>query len=409
MNTNEIFTLGLGLEHPWKLQNVRLEAEDDKKILVIDVGFQRGYKFTDPDSGEPCPVHDTVERSWRHLNFFEHECYLRCRVPRIKTTRGKVRQVGVPWSRKGSGFTMLFEAYSMLLIESEMPVNRIGAVVGEYPNRIWTIFNYWISTAYSKADHSRVSKLGIDETSAKKGHDYITIAVDMDQRNVLHATAGKGAATIEAIAEHLEAKGSPAQQIDQVCIDLSPAFISGVTKQFSEAKIIFDRFHVKQLLNEAMDDVRKQQRRKHSLLKGHKYTFLKSNKHLTSQQQAQRQMLIEWYPLLGKAYQLKELFDDFWGMKNPAEAEGFLAFWCDLAEEAAITPFTKFARTVRKHWKGIVNYIQAPINNGVLEGINSKIQLAKRRARGYRNTTNFINMIYFTCGKLNFDYPQYST
>jgi|SRR5690625_1769166 len=121
MNTDEIFTLGLGLEHPWKIQNIRFETEDSKKILIIDVGFHRGYKFTDPDSGELCPVHDTVERSWRHLNFFEHECYLRCKVPRIKTTSGKGRQVTVPWSRKGSGFTMLFEAYSMLLIESEMP------------------------------------------------------------------------------------------------------------------------------------------------------------------------------------------------------------------------------------------------------------------------------------------------
>jgi|SRR5690625_3371188 len=125
--------------------------------------------------------------------------------------------------------------------------------------------------------------------------------------------------------------------------------------------IVFDRFHVKQLLNKAMDEVRKQQRRKHSLLKGHKYTFLKSNKQLTSQQQTQRQNLIEWYPLLGKAYRLKELFDDFWEMKNPSEAEGFLAFWCDLADEAAIAPFTRFANTVRKHWEGIVNYIQTRI------------------------------------------------
>jgi len=409
MNTNEIFTLGLGLQHPWKLENVRLQMDGDKKILVIDVGFQRGYTFSDPASGAPCRVHDTVGRSWRHLNFFQHECYLRCTVPRIRTTEGKVRQVQVPWARKGSGFTMLFEAYSMLLIESEMPVNKVGAVVGEYPNRIWTIFNYWIRRAYSQADHSGVTNLGIDETSAKKGHDYITVAVDMDQRNVLHATPGKGAATITTIKDYLEGKDAPPAQIQQVCIDLSPSFISGVTTAFSEAMIIFDRFHVKQLLNKAMDQVRKDQRKTHQQLKGHKYTFLKANKNLTSHQQTQRQQLIEWYPLLGKAYRLKELFDDFWGMKDPDEAEGFLAFWCDLAEEAGIASFNKFATTVYAHWEGIVNYIQTRINNGVLEGINAKIQLVKRRARGYRNTTNFINMIYFTCGKLKFDYPQYIT
>src|SRR5665811_306679 len=105
MNTNEIFTLGLGLEHPWKLNNVRFEMEDNTKILVIDVGFQRGHKFSDPDSGQACPVHDRIQRSWRHLNFFEHKCYLRCNLPRITTPEGKVCQVRVPWSRKGSGFT----------------------------------------------------------------------------------------------------------------------------------------------------------------------------------------------------------------------------------------------------------------------------------------------------------------
>lgn len=209
MNTKEIFTQGLGLEHPWKIQDVRFEIEADKRVLVIDMGFERGYKFADPDSGNPCRVHDRVQRSWRHLNFFEHTCYLRCKVPRIVTSDGKVRQVPVPWARAGSGFTLLFEAYSMLLIESEMPVNKVGKVVGEYPNRIWTVFNYWLGVAYGEADHSGITKLGIDETSARKGHDYITIAVNMDQRNVVHATPGKGADTIAAIKEHLQSKGTP--------------------------------------------------------------------------------------------------------------------------------------------------------------------------------------------------------
>jgi transposase len=263
--------------------------------------------------------------------------------------------------------------------------------------------------AYRDADHSGITQLGIDETSARKGHDYITVAVDMDRRNVVHATPGKGADTISAIKDHLESKGTPGGQIRQVCIDLSPAFISGVTHQFPGARVVFDRFHVKQLLNKAMDQVRREQRTQHMQLKGHKYTFGKSNKHLSPHQQRSRQTLIEWYPLLGDACRLKELFDDFWGMTNRSEAEGFLAFWCDLAKEAGIPAFTTFAATVKAHWEGIVNYIETRITNGVLEGINSKIQLAKRRARGYRNTTNFINMIYFTCGKLKFNYPQYLT
>jgi transposase len=409
MNSKDLFSMALGLQHPWKLNQVDFVTEADEKILRIDIGFEKGAKFSDPDSGEPSPVHDTMERRWRHLNFFEHTCYIHCKVPRVRCADGKVKQTDVPWARKGSGFTMLFEAYSMMLIEYEMPVNRVGKTMREYPNRIWTIFDHWVGQAYEKADHSQVEQLGVDETSSRKGHSYITIGVDMDERRVIHATEGKGAATIESIKDYLETKQTPPEQISQVCIDLSPAFISGVEAYFPNAQITFDRFHVKALLNKAMDEVRKQERRRHVALKGHKYTFLKSPKQLTEAQSVQRHALIELYPQLGEAYRLKELFDDFWTMKTPQEACGFLAFWCDMVKESEIAPFMKFVNTVKTHWDGILNYITSKLTNGILEGINSKIQLIKRRARGYRNITNFINMIYFTCGKLQFDYPYRST
>jgi len=277
----------------------------------------------------------------------------------------------------------------------------------EYPNRIWTIFNYWISIAYNEADHSGITTLGIDETSSKKGHDYLTLAMDLENSNVVHVTEGKGADTITVIADYLESKGTLKKDIKQVCIDLSPAFISGVTNKFENAQITFDRYHVKALLNKAMDQVRKNEYRIHNELKGHKYLFLKANKNLSNKQRTERDELIELLPTIGKAYRLKLLFDDFWTMKNREDSEGFLAYWCDIVNESKIYPLMKFAKTVKAHWSGILNYLSNTISNGILEGTNSKIQLAKRRARGYRNKTNFINMIYFLCGKLKFNYPLY--
>ena len=313
----------------------------------------------------------------------------------------------MPWARSGSGFTLLFEAYSLCLVEQEMPINKVGKVMKEYPNRIWTIFNYWISIAYNEADHSGITVLGIDETSSKKGHDYLTVAMDMDNSNVVHVTPGKGAETITAIADYLESKGTAKEDVEQVCIDLSPSFISGVTSKFQNAEITYDRYHVKALLNKAMDQVRKNEYRIHMELKGHKYLFLKANKNLSNKQRTQRNELLELLPIIGEAYRLKLLFDDFWTMENEEDSKSFSAYWCDLVTESKIYPLIKFANTVRVHWKGIVNYLSKPISNGILEGTNSKIQLAKRRARGYRNNTNFINMIYFLCGKLKFNYPLY--
>lgn len=199
------------------------------------------------------------------------------------------------------------------------------------------------------------------------------------------------------------------KQIEQACIDMSPAFISGIIKQFPNAKITFDKFHVSKIINEAMDKLRKAERSENNELKGYKYLFLKRDKQLNSVQKECKYYFLTSYPKLGEGYRLKELFNDFWDIKDKEEAESYLAYWCDLVEDSKIQPFLKAAQTIKFHWSGIISYINSRLNNGILEGINSKIQLAKKRARGYRNIYNFINMIYFIAGKLKFDYPLYLT
>ncbi len=109
-----------------------------------------------------------------------------------------------------------------------MPVNKAADLLGIYPQRLWTIFNYWISIAYDSDNQSRVRDIDIDETSLRKGHKYVTIAADMDKRRVIHATEGKDSRTIRKIREHLELKGVKAKSIDNICIDMSPSFISGI-------------------------------------------------------------------------------------------------------------------------------------------------------------------------------------
>ena len=409
MNSPTLFSMALGLQSPWQVNDITFAAEESsQKELHLHIGFARGSRFPD-ETGAACPVHDTVDREWQHLNFFEHHCFLHCGVPRIKTTDGKVVTVDVPWSRPGSGFTLLFEAFAMALIEREMPVNRVAEVLGVNPQRVWTVFNHWIGQAREADDPSSITQLGVDETSSRKGHKYVTLGVDLEASRVIHACEGKGKATLKNIQQHLESKGVLKEQITQLSMDLSPAFIAGGAESFPNAEITFDRFHVVKLLNEAMDKVRRVERIEHEALKGHKYTFLKNRQNLSDKQEKSLSEMIELYPNLGKAYRLKVLFNDLWEMPNKADATTFLTNWCNEVEEAKIPAFMAFAKTVRGHWSGIIHFVESRITNGILEGINSKVQLAKRRARGYRNTGNFINMIYFLCGKLKFSYPLYFT
>ena len=288
-----------------------------------------------------------------------------------------------------------------------MPVNKAAEIVRVNPHRLWTVFNYWISKAHREDIVEQPQQIGFDETSTRKGHNYLTTMVDLQERRVLFATEGKGADCIERSVEYLKQKQVETKDIKQVCIDMSPAFISGCMKHLPDAAVTFDKFHVVKEVNKAMDELRKLERKGNELLKGHKYTLLKNK--LSPRLQHERDILLEYYPLLGEGYRLKQLFAEFWELRDREAAESYLAYWCDIADESGIQPFRKAANTIRAHWSGIINYIESRINNGILEGLNSKIQLAKKRARGYRNTKNFINMIYFTCGKLKFDYPLYST
>ena len=106
---------------------------------------------------------------WRHLNFFQHECYLHCCVPRIIMSNGKYKMVEVPWARPKSEFTLLFEAYMMMLVESEMPVGGMSKTVKETAPRIWRIFRHWVSKSRAAIDLSAVRRIGVDETSSRKG------------------------------------------------------------------------------------------------------------------------------------------------------------------------------------------------------------------------------------------------
>ena len=404
-NSKKLFEIALQLESPWYIEDVKFKLIG-KSFGQLDIylDFTKGAKFQD-ETGTACPVHDTKIKTWRHLDIFQHVCYLHARVPRIKITSGSVRMVQVPWARPNSGFTLLFEAFAMTLIECEMPVSSAAKILKVWAPRLWRIFDFWIGQARTKVDLAGLNKIGIDETSAKRGHDYVMLSADLDKKRVVFACPGKDESTIEQLCNYLRTKGIEPEAISHFSIDMSPAFIAGIQKQFPDSAIVYDRFHVKKLLNESMDTLRKLERGEHELLKGHKYTFLKKQKDLTDNQKQAKFELTELFPKLGDGVRFVELFDDFFTLHNEEQAAAYLAWWCDQVDDSGIIPFKKFVNTVKAHWSGIVNWYDNKISNGILESINSKVQLAKRRARGFRNTKNLINMIYFIAGDLEFDYP----
>lgn len=328
------------------------------------------------------------------------------RVPRIKCSNCGVRLINVPWARAGSEFTLLFEAYIMILAPS-MPVKRIAELVSEHDTRLWRLIQHHVDEAREEADYSDVKKVGVDETSSERSHNYVSLFVDLEKQKTIFATEGKDSATVELFKDDLSKHHGDPEAIVDVSCDMSPAFIKGVEENLPNASITFDKFHVLKGLNEAVDEVRRQEQKDHPELKNSRYIFLKNPENLTDKQ-ANRLEDIKLKNLNLKtirAYQIRLNFQELW-LQPPDKAEAFLKKWYFWATHSRLEPVKEAAYTIKRHWDGVLNWFESRINNGILEGFNSLVQAAKARARGYRTTEYLITMIYLITGKLRFNLPS---
>ena len=398
MDPNALFTMALGLKSPWEVKSLQFSMED--KRLDIAVDFERGASFPCPECGKPAKAHDTEEKSWRHLDFFQHAAYLTARVPRCKCDEHGVRQVEVPWARKGSGFTLLFEALLMALVR-EMPVRAVARIVGEHDTRLWAVMHHYVDKARAEVSLADVTRIGVDETAAKRGHDYITLFMDLAKRRLMYAIAGRDHRTVQAFKADLIAHGGEPLRIEEACIDMSNAFIKGFSETFPETRLTFDRFHVMKLMGEAVDRVRREESKERPELKRTRWFWLRNPENLRADQRERLRALQGLNLDTATAYQMKLTLQDFYEQPNPRAAKAFLKDWCELARQTGLGPVRKVAQTLADHAEGILRWFISRITNGLLEGINSIIQAAKAKARGYRTTRNLIAIAYLLAGKFD--------
>ena len=404
MKDTELFQLAMGLTPPWQVRQCAFDKEQGR--LDISIDFARGGTFPCPECGRAeCKAYDTEEHTWRHLNFFQYATYLHARVPRVQCETCGIKVVNVPWARPGSGFTLLFEALIMTLA-AQMPVQALGRIVKEHDTRLWRVLDHYVAAARAKADFSAVTQVGVDETASRRGQNYVSLFVNLERSQVLFATEGKDAATVGAFKEDLVAHGGAAAAIGEVCCDMSPAFISGTEEHFPQAYLTFDKFHVLKIINEAVDEVRRQERASRPELTKTRYLWLKNPENLTVRQAAtiERLSLKKLKLKTARAYHLRLVFQEFWDQTRE-EAEVFLRRWYSWAVRSRLAPMREAAATIKRHWSGILRWFESRVSNGVLEGINSLVQAAKSRARGYRTSKNLITMIYLIAGKLDFHLP----
>lgn len=400
MNHNPaLFNAALGLTEPWHVTSTEFSAGECR--LEITIAFKSGFRFTCPHCNlSGCPVHDTIEKKWRHLDFFQHQAFIKAKVPRIHCENCGVKMISVPWARHNSGFTLLME---MLLLElvKHMPVAPLARLMKVRDKRIWNVIAHYVDNAVERMEMSTVSQVGVDETSAKRGHDYMTMVYDLVARRLLHVSEGKDQATIESFAASLCRHGGDPKNIAEVSADMSPAFAKGVKDYLPNAEITYDRFHVTKLMTEAVDKVRRSEMQKDKTIKGSRYAMLKNPENLTAKQKKSLEDIQKRNAKLAEAYRLKETFRDFYKQTDKEAAEGFLKGWIISAEKSGIAAMKKVAKTIRRKWQGIVRWHLTHITNSVMEALNGLVQAAKRKARGYRTFANLRLIAFLIAGNLD--------
>jgi transposase len=410
-----LFTSALGLQPPWVVQDVKLDTA--KRRIDFQIACQ-GVKLACPACGASAErVHDRLARSWRHLDFFQFEAWLHCDVPRVACGAcGKTTQVGVPWARPGSGFTAAFEALALTLCR-DLPVRQAALLLRCADKQLWRRIEFYVQQARALEVFADVQIVGVDETSLRRGQDYITVVHDLDAKRLLFATEGRSHQTVLDFAADLKAHGGDPAEIKHVCMDMSAAYAKGAALALPQAQISYDRFHVVSMAIEAMDQVRRAEMGQDApavraaLGAADRKTLkqlmwgMRRNPQGWSRRQLDAMHWLQRSALKSaRAWRLKmalrEVYAQARSHNSQTQAATDLRAWLSWARRCRLEPFKKLATTLKERFDAVVRGMVDHRSNAFVEAMNGLLQQSKRAARGFRTSANFIAIAYLRMSKL---------
>jgi transposase len=407
MKDRDLYAQILGIQAPWQVAEVTLDLGEGEVVVRLKEQAARTLKC--PECGVSCPGYDKRKRRWRHLDTCQLRTILEVPVPRVKCPEHGVRQVRVPWAEPDSRFTALFEA---LVIDwlKEANTTAVSRRLGLSWDQIDGVMQRAVARGLARRQARLPNRLGVDETSFQKRHEYVTVVHDQNTGDVLYVADGKDQTALDAFYQQFSR--SRLFRVHSVAMDLSGAYIAS-TRAFlpdADKKICFDRFHVAKHLCDAVSKVRREENRElladgDKTLSGTKYFWLQNP------QTMDRSRLYAFKPLrdsvlrTSRAWALKEVAAGNWHYRTRTWAKKAWERWYSWAIRSRLPQMMKAARMVKSHMSGILNAVVAGITNARAEGINTVIQGLKKSACGYRSRLRFRNAIYFHLGGLNL-YPD---
>jgi transposase len=393
----------LNLPSPWHVTSAQPTSETKIDVRII-YDSKRGAC---PECGKDCKVYDVrPSRSWRHLDTLQYATYLHCEIPRIKcNTCDQVKSLEVPWSEVRNHFTHLFENHVIDVLQASRSVEESRKLLGINWHQLDVIKKRAVARGMSKRVDSEISKVGIDEKSYAKGHQYASIMVDLSDAKVLDIVKGRKITD----AKKLIKQGVPEQfrdSVQAVAIDMNKGFQSAVEQVLPKSKIVHDVFHIAQHLNQAVDKTRRAEhkvllRDDNNSLAKLRYPLLRNSEKLKPDQLDMFKVLKDAGYETANCWRLKELFRCFWRYDHRENAKSFFLNWYEKATKSGLRHLEKVANMINNRLDNVLNFFTHRITNAKAEGVNSKIQTVQSNSRGFRSFENLRIAILFYCGKLD--------
>jgi transposase len=417
MIPEKVFHQILALGEAWRVSRVDYVEKESKVLIRVEETPALWATESCPNcDGKSVGGYDHApERRWRHLNVCQLESEIVCSLPRGQCKEcQKVYTVHAPWEGRSRGLTQEFEAFALTLMR-EMPVKKAGEILGETDQKLWRALFAHVDAAWAELSWENVVWVGADEMNRKKGHNYLTVFVDLVAKRVLLAVEGKEADTWERFAEQLVKHNGHPKAITQIAIDMSPAYRKGVRENFGNAQIVFDKFHVVSQVVQAVEEVRRKEARQDAQareqLERTSWLWRKNPERWTAGEEERWEQLKDKPLVTGLAYAMRLELQQAYASGTVGRARSRFKSWCRWVRTEAqalasglLEPMLKAAEMVERHLEGILGHWKQGLTTAFLEGLNSLFSATKRKARGYRSTEYQIAMLYFVAGKLEIPY-----
>jgi transposase len=400
----QLYAQILGITDPWYVERVELKLEAGEVHVYLN--HAEGIQWACPECGALCNAYDhQPSRSWRHLDTCQYRTILHAEPPRSDCGKHGPRVVELPWAEPRGRFTMLFERLAIDWLGAASQ-SAVAKHLGLSWDEMHGIMERAVQRGLARRAAEPVPYIGIDEKAFRKGHSYLTIVNDLERGRTLYVAEERKEASLDGFWPTLT--DEQRDGIRGVAMDMWDPFIASVRNYLpgAESKIVFDKYHIASHLGEAVDRVRRQERKalaevEDNRLVGTKYLWLRHPKNFTSAAWREFRELRESTLKTARAWALKEAAMVLFHYSREGPARKHFRCWYNWATHSRLKPMIETARMLKRRLPNILTYLAHRITNATSESLNAKIQWVKYTARGFRNKNNFRTAIYFHCGGLN--------